>query len=322
MPSFSQFPAILIFLSSGLAIASAACTDISSQFGTPVPTVPASVEPQAEPDGSQALSQAAASQAPAAQSTDDPLAIPAAYKAAIDRASSAFTISQSARSPGDWQLVAGRWQQAINLMQTVPAASPYRPLAKEKVGEYQRNFKYAQQRADQLAAAPTANVPVVVSPRSTKRNDTVAASGANSSSPNGGSSQRSSSSDAPNRPGVYQAQILRRIGGTPVIEVTFNGNQTFEMIVDTGASGTLITQEMANKLGVQPVGDAKISTASANDVRFPLGYVDSVAVNGVVAQNVLVAIANPELQVGLLGQDFFGRYDLTIRENTIEFSER
>ena len=34
---------------------------------------------------------------------------------------------------------------------------------------------------------------------------------------------------------VFQAKIKRRAGGTPVIDVVFNGNKTFEMIVDTGA---------------------------------------------------------------------------------------
>ncbi|MHC5830812.1 MAG: retroviral-like aspartic protease family protein, partial [Nostoc sp.] len=45
---------------------------------------------------------------------------------------------------------------------------------------------------------------------------------------------------------VFTAPIKRRIGGTPIVEVTFNGQQKFEMIVDTGASGTVITQEMAD----------------------------------------------------------------------------
>ena len=45
--------------------------------------------------------------------------------------------------------------------------------------------------------------------------------------------------------GVFRVPIKRRSGKTPVIDVTFNGNQVFEMILDTGASGTLITQQMA-----------------------------------------------------------------------------
>jgi predicted aspartyl protease len=107
-----------------------------------------------------------------------------------------------------------------------------------------------------------------------------------------------------------------------VIAVTFNGSQTYEMIVDTGASGTLITPAMATALGIQPVGETIVDTASAQGVSFALGYVDSIAVGGAVAQNVLVAMGGPELTLGLLGHDFFGNYDIIIRENEVEFQER
>ena len=54
--------------------------------------------------------------------------------------------------------------------------------------------------------------------------------------------------------GVYRIPIKRRSGNTPIIDVTFNGQKTFEMIFDTGASGTLITQSMANALQLKPSG--------------------------------------------------------------------
>ena len=104
------------------------------------------------------------------------------------------------------------------------------------------------------------------------------------------------------------------------MEVTFNNQQKFEMIVDTGASGTVITQEMANALGVVPIGTIKANTASARTVEFPIGYVDSMAVAGVTVNKVTVAIAGSELETGLLGHDFFGNYDVTIRRDVIEFS--
>jgi predicted aspartyl protease len=107
-----------------------------------------------------------------------------------------------------------------------------------------------------------------------------------------------------------------------VIAVTFNGSQTYEMIVDTGASGTLITSGMATSLGIRSVGETSVDTASAQGVSFSLGYVDSIAVGGAVARNVLVAMGGPELTLGLLGHDFFGNYDITIRENEVEFRER
>ena len=118
---------------------------------------------------------------------------------------------------------------------------------------------------------------------------------------------------------VFIAPIKRRIGGTPIIEVTFNGTQRFEMIVDTGASGTVITQKIAAALGVVPTGKAKANTASAKAVEFPIGYLDSMEAGGMTVNKVSVAIAGTELETGLLGHDFFGNYDITIKRNVVEF---
>ena len=121
---------------------------------------------------------------------------------------------------------------------------------------------------------------------------------------------------------VYQANIIRRAGGTPVIEVTFNGRERFEMIVDTGASGTLITQRMARALGVETEDYTFVNTASESGVRMPIGRVQSIEVDGASINDVRVAIAGPNLDIGLLGHDFFGQYDVTIKQNTVEFRPR
>lgn len=121
---------------------------------------------------------------------------------------------------------------------------------------------------------------------------------------------------------AFRAPIKRRVGGTPIIYVTFNGKQRFEMIVDTGASGTVITQQMARLLGVTAVGKAKANTASAVGVEFPIGYVDSMEAGGVKIKKVPVAIAGSGLQNGLLGHDFFGNYDITIKSDVVEFRPR
>ena len=120
---------------------------------------------------------------------------------------------------------------------------------------------------------------------------------------------------------VFQAKIKRRDAGTPVIDVVFNGNKTFEMIVDTGASGTLITQRMASLLGVRPVRTARAGIADGSVVEFPMGIVRSIQVGGAAIQNVEVAIAK-QMQIGLLGHDFFGNYDVKIKKDVVEFYVR
>ncbi|MEH1968118.1 retropepsin-like aspartic protease family protein [Nostoc sp.] len=120
---------------------------------------------------------------------------------------------------------------------------------------------------------------------------------------------------------VFRVSIKRRFGGTPVIDVTFNDKKTFEMIVDTGASGTIITQGMANTLKLQATGSMQAQIADGSEVEFPTSKVKSIAAGGVTANNLQVAIA-PKASIGLLGHDFFGSYDIKILEKEVEFHHR
>ncbi|MFN3360514.1 MAG: TIGR02281 family clan AA aspartic protease [Pseudanabaenaceae cyanobacterium] len=115
--------------------------------------------------------------------------------------------------------------------------------------------------------------------------------------------------------------IKDRRGNTPVIAVTFNGRQTFDMILDTGATGTVITQEMANALNVRPFTAVKAQVADGSTVVFPIGFVQSISVNGATVNNVPVAIA-PQMPLGLLGNDFLSSYDVKIKRDTIELYQR
>ncbi len=126
---------------------------------------------------------------------------------------------------------------------------------------------------------------------------------------------------APSENKVFRVPIKRRLGGTPIIDVTFNDKQTFEMIVDTGASGTLITLGMASTLKLETTGLMKAQIADGSQVQFPTSKVNSIAVGGVIANNLEVAIA-PKAGIGLLGHDFFGNYNLTILEQEVEFHPR
>lgn len=241
------------------------------------------------------------------------------FHSAMDRASSAYRIGKSAQSGDDWRLVEQRWQQAIELIKSVPASSPYHAQVKQKLAEYQQNLIHAQQQANRPTTIANPNGVIVLAPQNVTQPKTapepIAAAVPQMVTPTSSTNQ----SDQRNR---FYAPIIRREGNTPVVRVMFNTNQPFDMIVDTGASGTLITRQMASTLGVVPVAQANVDTASQRGVSFPLGYVRSIEVGGVVASNVLVAVAGPELDIGLLGHDFFGHYDVTIRATEVEFQER
>ncbi len=118
--------------------------------------------------------------------------------------------------------------------------------------------------------------------------------------------------------------IKRRSGGVPVIDVVFNQRRTFEMMVDSGASITTITRPMARALGIsssQIVDYVTFKTANGL-TQMPIVYLNAMTVGGLMKTQVQVAIAGPDMEMGLLGQDFLQRYDVSLRGSRIEFHDR
>lgn len=136
-----------------------------------------------------------------------------------------------------------------------------------------------------------------------------------------GNATTGSRSGAKPTPRVVSIPIKYRAGRTPVIEVNFNGNRRFDMIVDTGASSTLITQSMANSLNLKTTGSREATIADGSTVSFPTGKLKSIEAGGLSLMDAEVSIA-AKMELGLLGHDFFGNYDIQIKEKTIEFSRR
>ncbi len=124
-----------------------------------------------------------------------------------------------------------------------------------------------------------------------------------------------------NQDGVYEIPIQRRQSGIPVVEVTFNGEKTFDMLFDTGASGVVISEQMAQELNVEAEGTTIASTASDRAAEFETSRVESIETGGLKLEDVSVAIGN-QMDLGLLGQSFFGRFDVTIQEDVIVLRER
>jgi len=120
---------------------------------------------------------------------------------------------------------------------------------------------------------------------------------------------------------VFRIPIKRREAKTPIIDVKFNGNQVFEMVFDTGASGILITQRMASVLKLNPGEKIKFTIADGSIVEFPTGTISSIGVGDLVINNPKVAVP-PKAQIGLLGQAFFENYDIKILDKYIEFHRR
>lgn len=102
--------------------------------------------------------------------TASPTTSPEHFQDGLDAGMSAATITQSAESKDDWNLVVSRWQSAIDLLKTVPKSSPNYARAQQKISEYQRNLAYAQKQVNSPPKPKTkANVtqPVAGTPSQT-----------------------------------------------------------------------------------------------------------------------------------------------------------
>jgi aspartyl protease family protein len=94
------------------------------------------------------------------------------------------------------------------------------------------------------------------------------------------------------------------------------------MLFDTGATGTLITLPMAQALRLKASGLKVVTVADGARVVIPFASVKSMESDGRLKRNILVGVAPPAMPIGLLGQDFFEGYDISIKENLIEFRRR
>jgi len=285
---------VLIVLSGFLALGGLACSNNDSATPTnqttpasPSPKPPTSPSPTptvSSPQKTPTATKGGKNTAATATLAVKQTATPSVnFQRAVDIATGATNISKSAVSRDDWGLVVLQWQQAINWLKAVPANSSDHAIAQKKLGEYQKFLAEAKLRS----TPPPSKV--------------------------------SESGDS--NPAFFSIPIKGRSGGTPIVEVTFNGKRKDEMLFDTGATGTLITLETAYALQLKKVGFANVGIADGSVVRVPVAIVKSIGVDGHFKKNLKVWVAEA-MPIGLLGQDFFEGYDVTIKENIIEFRRR
>ncbi len=114
------------------------------------------------------------------------------------------------------------------------------------------------------------------------------------------------------------------VSGVPVIEVRFNGQYTFDMMLDTGASTTLISGKMAGILGVETIGYSWGNMADGRNVRMAVGQMGSIGVGQAeqgTVYDLQVNIFECEID-GLLGQNFLTHYNLRMFADAIEFHRK
>jgi hypothetical protein len=71
-----------------------------------------------------------------------------AFHDAVNHATKAATLTQSAKTPSQWQRVSQSWINAIALLNSLPENHPQYTLANEKIKEYERNLNYSRKNSE------------------------------------------------------------------------------------------------------------------------------------------------------------------------------
>ena len=111
---------------------------------------------------------------------------------------------------------------------------------------------------------------------------------------------------------------LKKIGGSFVAQVNLNKERTAHLIVDTGASMTVLSTNIAIDLGILGTTDNELLTVNTagGSVQVNMNYLSSLSVGNAQADNVAVAIHDlpniPEQIEGLLGMSFLKHFLITL----------
>lgn len=101
-----------------------------------------------------------------------------------------------------------------------------------------------------------------------------------------------------------------------VKNVKLNNNITSNFLLDTGATYTIISSSLASQLKLNLTNTPKITLMTANGpIKSSKTILSSIEINGLVANNVEVAIADIGVSSsvqGLLGMSFLNKFKVTI----------
>jgi predicted aspartyl protease len=117
--------------------------------------------------------------------------------------------------------------------------------------------------------------------------------------------------------------------GGVIVPVMLNGSGPFRMLLDTGATHSAITEDVAALVKAKPVARSTVITPAGETLRLIVA-VDRVNVGSIAAENVLPSVVpsralDREGRIhGLIGQDILGslRYTLDFKARTVEWHQR
>lgn len=108
----------------------------------------------------------------------------------------------------------------------------------------------------------------------------------------------------------HEVTLARDLSGHYRAEAFINGVKT-SILVDTGATDVSISQELANKLGIQSTAAIRTQTANGQAVAY-MTRLASVKLGGIEASDVAAIIAPDLGEDMLLGMSFLNRMDVRL----------
>jgi predicted aspartyl protease len=127
----------------------------------------------------------------------------------------------------------------------------------------------------------------------------------------------------PDRIELAREEVVVPMGsssGRPVVEVTLDGKGPYKMVLDTGASGTVLSLALLEKLHLPVVGEARVGsplgpvTDTGKIVHIGRVEVGGVSISGmtVVAMDLSRVFREPDDPVGVLSAALFSGYLVTL----------
>jgi len=114
-----------------------------------------------------------------------------------------------------------------------------------------------------------------------------------------------------NRLGDGDSVVLKRgPDGHYRAQALINGEK-IDVLVDTGATGVAISQQVADKLQLKSINAVRTNTANGDSIGYMV-RLDSVKIGGVTANNVAAMIAPGLEGDALLGMSYLGRMDVRL----------
>ena len=106
---------------------------------------------------------------------------------------------------------------------------------------------------------------------------------------------------------------LKRISNSFYVPVNFGDTEEFDFVLDTGASVSMISTQIAEKIRAKSVGTLAISTAGGI-VNVPVVEVEEMGIQGVSVKKMKVTVKDLPLKqaAGLLGMDFFAHFQMQL----------